>query len=267
MVGVTYRNASCRPAVNKGPSLPLPQPVEEKKREIVNPPSFRDKESYQELFKPLPKPEPLPEFKPFKVEAKSWRQLQEEREALVSKEVEKTKQEALSLWGRAKDEDSRRVNMIMTEKQRIENEQRMREEIMMRGNEERIAKDKARKEEIRRQEELLSGRKIRAKTADSKLEPGFFGEGIQVFHYKDPVVEQIVQHTKKEEIRRRMSHGEILKDVEVTEGGRKNTSEAAVTNNGGVQEFKPRPSDSREFFKANVMLRSTSSSNSSTASR
>lgn len=267
----------------KGSTLPLSEPLQEKKREVVPPPSFRDKDSYQELFTPLPKPDPLPTFTPFKIEAKSWRQLQDEREKMVSQEVEKTRQEAMSLWDRAKQDDSRRVNMITTEKERIMNEQRMREEIMSRGNEERIAMDKARKEEIKRQEELLSGRKIRAKTADSKLEPGYLGAGIQVYHYKDPVVEQIVQHTKKEEIRRRMSHGEVLRGVEigdvrgVGEGrglgevrkvwpGRVNMSDV-VTNNSHESENNSTAENSKEFFKSNVMLRSQSSSNSSTASR
>jgi len=272
MVGVTYKNNSCRPRNSLTSSLPLPIQEPEKPKEVVPPPSFKDKDAYQELFKPLPKPEPLPELKPFKVETKSWRQLQEEREAILQREIEKTKEEAMSLWDRAKQDDSKRLNTIMTEKQRIENEQKMREDIMRRGNEERLAMDKARKEEIRRQEELLSGRKIRAKTADSKIDPGYLGGGIQVFHYKDPVVEQIVQHTKKEEIRRRMSHGEILKGLEnpIAPNGLdlRSSDEAKQYVRNMNEDVKP-VGDAREFFKANVMLRSGSSSstNTSTTSR
>jgi len=320
MVGVTYKNPSCRPANSKLPSnskLPLPNPEPEQRNaeiERLPPPTFKDKNSYQELFKPLPKPEPLPELKPFKVESKSWRQLQEERESLLQAEIERTRVEAMSLWDRAREDDTKRLQGIITEKERILNEQRMREEIMRRGNEERLAMDKARREEIRRQEELLSGRKIRAKTADSKVEPGYVGGGIQVFHYKDPVVKEIVAHTQKEELRRRMSHGEILRGMQDTlthnngesqpsqnngatqpsqdNGGaqfsQSNGSDGASNGphfNGGLrgksvgapgpfflnnhtrQEEMKGPMDSREQFKVNMMLRSGSSSSSSTTSR
>ena len=100
----------------------------------------------------------------FQVEAKSWRQLQEEREALMPRQIQKTEDEAVSFWDRARAEDSKRVNAIMTEKQRIEDEARKREEIMARGNEERLEKDRLRKVEIARQEQLLSGRLPRART-------------------------------------------------------------------------------------------------------
>lgn len=303
MVGVTYKSNSCRPANSRrGASSCLPLHLatqaqeaqeEQEAKPVPQPPSFKDKDAYQELFKPLPKPEPLPEFKSFKVESKSWRELQEERETMLKKEIEKTRLEAVSLWERAKEDDSKRLNTIMKEKQRIENEQKMREEIMKAGNEERLARDKARKEEIRRQEELLSGRTIRSKTADSKVEPGYLGGGIQILHYKDPVVEQIVQNTKKEEIRRRMSHGEILRgpassagvtfsanphnheDLRSSEGQKplfRNTSNANIEikreffRNAGYVDPKLQ-GDSKEFFKSNVMLRSGSSSSSSTTSR
>merc|ERR1712089_58101 len=94
-----------------------------------------DKDSYQELFKPLPKPEPIPTLGgSLTVEAKSWRQLQDEREALMSKQIEGAKNEAMSLWGRAKEEDSKRVNMITSEKQRIEDEQKRETEVIRKWN-------------------------------------------------------------------------------------------------------------------------------------
>ena len=48
----------------------------------------------------------------------------------------------------------------------MEEEAQAREEILRRSDEERQARDKARREELRRQEELLSGRKIRSKTIE-----------------------------------------------------------------------------------------------------
>jgi hypothetical protein len=65
------------------------------------------------------------------------------------------------------------------------------------------------------------------------------GPGIQVFHYKDPEVEEIVRHTNKEEIRRRMSHGELLRDF--TAEQQAGAEQAAVDN-----------SDSKVFFNAQV---------------
>merc|ERR1712227_1154835 len=148
-------------------------------------PSFKDKESYQGLFKPLPKPEPIPALVPFKVEAKSWKQLQEERESLMQMQLDKTKNEAVELWNRAKTDDQMRLSKIDADKKRIEDEARAREEILRRGDEERIAMDKARKDELRRQEEILTGRKIRSKTTDLSVDD-IRGAGIQIFHYKDP---------------------------------------------------------------------------------
>jgi len=244
MVGVTYRSSSARPASHKQGSMrgiPPPSQAQEKEVTPAGPAlSFKDKDSYQELFKPLPKPEPIPTLGgSLTVEAKSWRQLQDEREALMSKQIEGTKNEAMSLWGRAKEEDSKRVNMITSEKQRIEEEQKRREEIMRKGNEERLEKDRARKLEIKRQEELLHGRTVRARTEGLGGEGGWRGGGgIQVFHYKDPVVSEIVQATNKEEIRRRMSHGDILK----------------------TDRLEMRDREPGTYFNAEVMLRSQSSS-------
>ena len=121
----------------------------------------------------------------FKVEAKSWKQLQEEREAMMNKELEKTKQEAMSMWNRTKEDDEKRVAKINADKKFRDEEFMKREEIMRRGQEERLAADLARKEEIRRQEELLSGRRIRAKTTDLSVDKPE-GGGIQIYHYKDP---------------------------------------------------------------------------------
>merc|ERR1719228_352351 len=111
MVGVTYRSSSARPASHKaGGSMRIPPPSQPQEEVTPAGPalSFKDKDSYQELFKPLPKPEPIPTLgSSLTVEAKSWRQLQDEREALMSKQIEGTKNEAMSLWGRAKEEDSK----------------------------------------------------------------------------------------------------------------------------------------------------------------
>ena len=89
------------------------------------------------------------------------------------------------MWNRTREDDEKRVAKINAEKKLREDEYVAREEIMKRGNEERMALDKARKEEIRRQDELLSGRKIRSKTTDLRVEKPE-GGGIQIYHYKDP---------------------------------------------------------------------------------
>ena len=56
---------------------------------------------------------------------------------------------------------------------------------MAAGNAERQEKDKQRKLEIGRQEQLLSGRSQRAKTEEHG-DPSGRGAGIQIYHYKDP---------------------------------------------------------------------------------
>jgi len=211
MVGVTYRSNSARP--NNAASkfvFPAAAQAQDSAAQRGPAPSFKDKESYNELFKPLPKPDPAPSFAPIKFEAKSWKQLQEERESLMTSQLEKTKCEAMELWNRAKTDDQQRINKISDEQRRIEEESRAREEILRRGDDERIARDKARKEELRRQEELLSGRKTRSKTTEPSVDD-IRGGGIQILHYKDPAVEKIIRNHHKEEIKRRMSHGEILK--------------------------------------------------------
>ena len=65
----------------------------------------------------------------------------------MNSHLEKTKNEAMTLWNRAKDDDTKRINKITDEQRRIEEESRAREEILRRGDQERIAMDKARKEE------------------------------------------------------------------------------------------------------------------------
>ena len=123
----------------------------------------------------------------FQIESKSWRQLQEEREALMNGEIERTRREAEAMWARAQAEDSQRLGAIQRERERQEAEQRTREEMLSRDKEERDRKDKARRESIRRQEELLSGS---AAATSSKLGDednyGSGGRGIQIYHYKDP---------------------------------------------------------------------------------
>lgn len=132
----------------------------------------------------------------------------------------------------------------------FQEEQSKREEIMRKSNDERLLRDQSRRLEIQRQEQLLSGRVVRAKTEGLEAARG---GGIQVYHYKDPgqpatcsftfvhgpasfplasftcylfftlscfyssscsvsEVETIVRNTNKEEIMRRMSHGELLRD-------------------------------------------------------
>ena len=100
-------------------------------------------------------------------------------------QLEKTKGEAMELWNRAKDDDQQRLKKLSEDQRRIEDEARAREEILRRGDEERIARDKARKDELRRQEELLTGRKLRSKTTEPSLDD-IRGGGIQIYHYKDP---------------------------------------------------------------------------------
>jgi len=135
--------------------------------------------------------------------------------------------------------------------------------------------------EIQRQEQLLSGRIQRAKTEEHG-DPSGRGPGIQIYHYKDPEVEQIVKNTKKEEIRRRMSHGELLRGFNNGNGmnfnGSSNNGSFNGTNNGSFNGFNngtnngsfngsdvQSTNEETVFFDAQVMLRSQSSS--STTSR
>ena len=66
MVGVTWKGARSRPSL---PSRGCSQPPTRKDDRRVSAPSvsFRDKTEYQDLFKPLPKPEPIPQFTSVKV--------------------------------------------------------------------------------------------------------------------------------------------------------------------------------------------------------
>jgi len=287
MVGITYRSASARPGFSANKSAPPPPQTQESQQTAARgpAPSFKDKETYQELFKPLPKPEPIPVFTQFKEESKSWRQLQEEREALMSNQLEKTKCEALDIWNRAKMDDQQRVNKISEEQLRIEKEAQAREEILKRSDEERQLRDKARREELVRQEELLSGRRIRSKTTELSIDD-VRGAGIQIYHYKDPAVETIIRNHQKEEIKRRMSHGEVLKlnqDKSDNNSGVQNVQNGAKSrvaanflrsaNSSGliggtssnssstsVNEYKNVMTTKPDYFKASVMVRSTSSS-------
>lgn len=264
MVGITYRSASARPSISSTNKSVIPHTQEGQHTPARGPaPSFKDKETYQELFKPLPKPEPIPVFTKFKEESKSWRQLQEEREALMSTQLEKTKCEALDIWNRAKLDDQQRVNKISEEQQRMEEEAQAREEILRRNDEERQARDKARREELRRQEDLLSGRKIRSKTIELSSDD-VRGTGIQIYHYKDPAVEVIIRNHHKKEIKRRMSHGEILK---LNQGGNSGSD-----NNNEVQQHQ-RQNGATNQVKASFLrsansfghISGTSSNSSSTS--
>lgn len=68
MVGITYRSASARPSISSTNKSVIPHTQEGQQIPARGPaPSFKDKETYQELFKPLPKPEPIPVFTQFKV--------------------------------------------------------------------------------------------------------------------------------------------------------------------------------------------------------
>ena len=68
MVGITYRSASARPSISSTNKSVIPHTQEGQHTPARGPaPSFKDKETYQELFKPLPKPEPIPVFTKFKV--------------------------------------------------------------------------------------------------------------------------------------------------------------------------------------------------------
>jgi len=136
-----------------------------------------------------------------------------------------------------------------------------REAIMKKGNEERLEMDRARKEEIRRQEELLSGRKVRAKTTDLAVEKPE-GGGIQIYHYKDPAVEQIIRKTNKEELRRRMSHGEVLKFSETgnqSPSGFDNSISTGQVSRAS-NEYNTVMNGKLDYFKTNLMPRSQSSS-------
>jgi len=283
MVGVTYRSASSRPANSANKFVP-PQPQPEKQVERGPAPTFKDKEAYQELFKPLPKPEAIPQLVPFKVQAKSWKQLQDEREALMTTQLEKTKNEALELWNRSKSDDQQRISKLSADQKRIEDESRAREEILRQNDEERLARDKARRDELRRQEELLSGRKLRSKTTEPTLDDIRGGGGIQIFHYKDPAVETIIRNHHKEQIRRRMSHGEVLKmnsfgsssNIDLRNGNQNIQEQGQMLPRGpvainhhqsssnssstSINEYKNVMNDKPDYFKASVMVRSQSSS-------
>merc|ERR1711934_68231 len=88
-----------------------------------------------------------------------------------------------------------------------------------------------------------SGRIQRAKTEEHG-DPSGRGPGIQIYHYKDPEVEQIVKNTKKEEIRRRMSHGELLRSFNNGNGtnisGFNNGSNNGSFNGSDVQSTNGR---------------------------
>jgi len=212
MVGVTWKGSRSKSMSSaagssfRAASQPPPAAPTEPVKPAV---TFKDKQSYQDLFKPLPKPEPLPDLKITQIDCKSWSQLQKEREDIVNKEIERTRHEANSLYQRVLQDDKKRVDMIEMEQQRIKSEQEARELILKKEREERRVKDEERKEEIRRQEQILANsRNVRSKTVDVTADHrgSFSGPpGIRVYHYKDQAVPEIVKQTRQEEIRRKNS--------------------------------------------------------------
>jgi hypothetical protein len=175
---------------------------------------YRDVTLVRDQFKPEPAPyikDPTTER--LLSEAKSWQRLQKERDAQVEAEVKKTKNEADEMAMRALTEDEQRKEAIRAEKRRREMEDQAREDIMRSSMEEREKRNQARREEIKRQEQLLSGRGIRAKTTDCREEIREGGaQGIQVLHYQDPAVKEIIRKTSKDEILKRSnSHGNMDK--------------------------------------------------------
>ena len=67
MVGVTWKGSKSRTSVGEKATSSIQSVRQEARRPSEPAISFRDKESYQQLFKPLPKPEPIPQLTPFKV--------------------------------------------------------------------------------------------------------------------------------------------------------------------------------------------------------
>ena len=71
MVGVTWKGAKGRPSVvDRAVSQPPGAGAVADRRPSAPAVSFRDKAAYQELFKPLPKPEPIPVLNTVKVSNK-----------------------------------------------------------------------------------------------------------------------------------------------------------------------------------------------------
>jgi len=132
--------------------------------------------------------------------------MQEERDAIMIGEIERTRREAEDMWGRSQAENNKRLQAIQREQERQEAEQLAREEILRKETEERDRKDKARRESIRRQEELLSRAPGSAYRNEQKNEEEVVPGGIQVYHYQDPgkqlFYKQCIyyRHTSKEAI-------------------------------------------------------------------
>ena len=76
-------------------------------------------------------------------------------------------------------------------------------------------------------------------------------------------VEQIVRNTTKEEFKRRMSHGEILKLQEPSQYLSSESAESPTYTskvNGTANEYKTVMNGKSDYFKANIVPRSQSSS-------
>merc|ERR1711962_1196863 len=78
----------------------------------------------------------------------------EEREAFILQTVQRIKEEASSLSQRLKNEEEKRLELIQLEEQRIKQQEIMRQEAMLKAEEERKKKEIARIEEMRKKKEL-----------------------------------------------------------------------------------------------------------------
>jgi hypothetical protein len=68
MVGVTWKAAKGRPSLaDRAVSQPPAAGGADQRRPSAPAVSFRDKAEYEELFRPLPRPEPIPALNPVKV--------------------------------------------------------------------------------------------------------------------------------------------------------------------------------------------------------
>jgi len=162
---------------------------------------YRDIDKYKDQITVTPIRQPVqdPLTERLLDEAKSWQQLQKERDAIVEAEVVKTKNEADEMANRARMEDKHRTNAIQMERERVENAEKTREMLMKTENEERVRRDLERKETIKRQSDLLAGRTVKPKTQPCGPS-GPIKQGIQVLHYKDPAVTEIMKNTSVQEV-------------------------------------------------------------------
>lgn len=221
---------------------------------------YRDVDKYRDQITVTPIRQPVPQdplTERLLGEAKSWQQLQAERDAIVQAEVMKTKQEAEEMANRAKMEDVKRQNAIQMERQRVENAEQARELLMKTENEERERRNLERKETIRRQQDLLAGRAGRSNTRTQTLPPGPSGhqnQGIQVLHYKDPAVIEIMKNTSVQEVlqhasQRSASQGRASSQAPSSPFGVESPMTPSLTRGPGAQA--PAAADKSKFFSFN----------------